>query len=177
MTTEPSKELCYPFADRTCSDPRCSCRREKLAALKATATEPSDRDRRDAEALFNEWYKNEGATDTKLIRSIARALAAARAVPDGHVRLSDGREPKVLGALPMTADGCVFTEWSEVWHPEYPLPSPVKVHWGMAKLGARFYFKSNKNPMVNEWKDVDPSLCYSTREAAEAAAAARGGER
>ena len=44
----------------------------------------------------------------KLLRSKLESAKDDRNPPPGHVRLPDGRDVRVLGELPMTADGCVL---------------------------------------------------------------------
>ncbi len=51
----------------------------------------------------------------RLCLAIAAALAAARAVPEGYVRVGT-TDHRLLGTLPMTADGCAIGEACTVWH-------------------------------------------------------------
>lgn len=79
--------------------------------------------------------------------------------PPGHVLLPDGRCVRVLGELPMTADGCVIGRNARLW---LDLPDVT------AYCGEVFC-----DPIV--WQAdgpsacVEPNQCYSTREAALAA--------
>ena len=95
-------------------------------------------------------------------KAIALALDAARAVQPGCVRLPDGREPRVLGTLPMTADGVIVIPGADpglIWN-QYqrsihaPLVCREDGKWGG-------YFGE-------QWRFVED--CYSTSAAAEAAA-------
>lgn len=52
----------------------------------------------------------EAAQETSMTADEYRKDIAKAYIPEGHVMLSDGRVVKVLGTLPMTADGC----WSDV---------------------------------------------------------------
>jgi hypothetical protein len=104
-----------------------------------------------------------------LINGIAKALRAARRVPDGHVREGDV-DRKVLGTLPKTADGCVVgiatIDTSKkcdcckgdipsgvLWHPEF-LDRPAELHGDFVFVGCT---------------DKPHGQFYSTRTAAEAA--------
>lgn len=88
---------------------------------------------------------------------IAEAIQAERDVrpPKGHILTDDGVVRKVLGTLPITADGCVVGD------------------------GARVYYEVigqfSGEPIICEWDvtgagdDIKVDTYYSTREAAEAA--------
>ncbi len=81
-------------------------------------------------------------------------------VPKGHVKLDDQRVVKVLGTLPMTADGCVLggsvTVYAHYCGDILDGYSP--------KQTCRFYDDGSVS-----W--VESSVCYSTRESALAAQA------
>lgn len=131
-----------------------------VSCVNATVTKPSDRDRREAAAAIIEWRetrpRDEAAADALLEEIFARALAARSAVPDGHVRLPDGREVKVLGDIILTADGMLPGNNAVLW---------LKPRGDFPQDGAR--------RRVNSCEHFQ--LLYSTKEAAESAA--RGGER
>lgn len=74
--------------------------------------------------------------------------------PDGCVRLPDGRDAKVLGTLPITADGCVIGD-------------DCKVFYDGGTVCAELF--RSANPGESDWRPFHPHKAYSTREAAEAA--------
>jgi hypothetical protein len=95
-------------------------------------------------------YVNEGPDGT-VLATAARILRECRAA--GFIT-EDGEVRKVLGTLPVTADGYVACQDCVIWHPTdgacYPVPDGLNVS---AKVygGARL---------------VPTNDCYSTREAA-----------
>lgn len=102
-----------------------------------------------------------------------RDEAATSGVKDGHVRLPDGREVKVLGTLPMTVDGAIIGAGADVrvfWSRD-DLADKEWEGWPVASVGAGH---SESNHFI--WADlcgngpVATNVLYSTREAAEAAA-------
>lgn len=72
--------------------------REKAEALAAQLFGMSDR------KMLHEYYESEIVT-----------LTSALTVPEGCVRTADGVDRKVLGTLPMTADGCVVGRDATFW--------------------------------------------------------------
>ena len=88
--------------------------------------------------------------ETEAARLLRECCAAGFITDAGEVR-------KVLGTLPVTADGCIACQDSVIWHPTdgacYPVPDGLNVS---AKVygGARL---------------VPTNECFKTREAAEAA--------
>lgn len=67
--------------------------------------------RKKASDIYMRWATNEGRRTEHLIESIAQALA----VPAGCVRDENGVDRKVLGTLPLTADGAVIGRGAEVY--------------------------------------------------------------
>lgn len=119
-------------------------------------------------------YIGVAATDEEA-RKFATELNASKLPPPGHVLLPDGRCVKVLGTLPMTADGCVVgiddsdepnlcercnqdAPRGVLWHPEY-LDRPAELHGDFVFVGCT---------------DAKHKAFYSTRAAATAAQAASG---
>ena len=99
--------------------------------------------------LASEVYEQvNGHHPREALDAIRDALLSAHRVPEGCVRLPDGREVKVLGELPMTADGCVIA------HNNIPV-------WHIDKTG---------QAMCLSYRHINEALAwYSTRAAAEAA--------
>lgn len=99
------------------------------------------------------------------LHAIATALREAARVPEGCVRDDKGVDRKVLGTLPVTADGAVVMVGQMVWPP---------------RRGSAFTLLSNRTIAIavpngdGQWRDMTVGECYSTREAAQAALAARG---
>lgn len=94
-------------------------------------------------------------------------LINALTVPDGHVRLPSGEDVKVLGTLPMTADGCVVGNKAYLWN---VVPGskgrdddkPMRVCY-------------KQSPIMDPDEYTDgPMEMYSTRAAAESARAGGG---
>lgn len=97
--------------------------------------------------------------------AIADALRAAATVPEGYVRVGM-EDRRLLGTLPMTADGCVAGDEATVW-----IDLPEKTWYrGKAYTSTMVWQTDGPSACVNVWD------CYSTREAAEAARE-KGGER
>lgn len=103
---------------------------------------------------FNVWHNR--LHDQKL-RLVGTGREAKISAPEGHVLTDDGVVRKVLGSLPVTADGCVVGvendhHCADLWHLD---DMPVFVR--------------------PEWKSFPGfSKCYSTRTAAESAHEAAG---
>lgn len=120
---------------------------------------------RDAKDIAREMYKDlEGTGEEMSIDYIAAAIQAERDAanpPAGHVKLSGGRVVKVLGSLPMTADGCVIGRGAELWPKS---GDPEKRVWSCRHI----YAFDDKGHYVG---DVDGAMGprYSTPEAAESA--------
>lgn len=133
------------------------------------------------------------------VREIAAAVRNAEergkviALPEGHVAVREGGKVvvrKVLGTLPVTADGVVVEKGADVFHPGEP--GVLEVMRGLHDwrdtvkalnesghatkddsdlpewIGYRSYYEHDTG--YSEEAAYPLSLCYSTREAAEAAA-------
>lgn len=101
--------------------------------------------------LFPGTAENIGPAAMRVLAdSIDIALSEVK-VKEGHVRLPDGREPMVLGTLPMTADGCVAGSGARVWGGREDLPPIAR------EVAVVTDCERGRWPV--EW-------CYSTREAA-----------
>ena len=92
------------------------------------------------------------------------------APPSGHILTPDGVVRKVLGELPLTADGCVATINGTFYTPPDGDPDGIcgMAAWadGHAPIGKRVGFPVSYIGADRFWNSND---CYSTREAAEAA--------
>lgn len=106
------------------------------------------------------------------VESIAAAIQAERDVrpPKGHIVTDDGVVRKVLGTLPMTADGCVATINGTFYTPQDGDPDGIcgMAAWAEnnAPVGRRLGFCVS---YVGSYRTWNSNECYSTREAAEAA--------
>lgn len=98
----------------------------------------------------------------RLAELIAAALRAAATVPEGYVRTGT-TDHKLLGTLPMTADRCVIGDWAT----PFVLHLSGDVHQGTTRTIT--YSWTDTTPGRRENRPYDGSLCFSTREAAEAA--------
>ena len=107
-----------------------------------------------------------GQSDVPLVawlaRDIATALRDAARVPEGCVRTADGVDRKVLGTLPITADGCVPGLGASVSWPGYGEEYVYDGHVRYSLVWAASIPVESSTPVRD---------CYSTREAAEAALA------
>lgn len=95
-----------------------------------------------------------------LPESLATALRDAARVPEGCVRTADGVDRKVLGTLPLTADGCVVMPGEMVYVPDYAFAWTLQPEQTVAVA---------TQDSDGYWRDMVVGECYSTREAAEAA--------
>jgi hypothetical protein len=68
-------------------------------------TTPSDAARLKAEEVVSQYWSK--SDDSGLRRHTVDAIAIALTIPAGHVRTPDGVDRKVLGTLPVTADGVI----------------------------------------------------------------------
>jgi len=132
-------------------------------------TEPSDRAREKARELLSGTHFSNPVDYMHLRDEIAAALDAAYRVPEGHVR-EGVTDRKVLGVLPITADGVIVGLGCEVW------VRPGEVTSGAWHFNdASFYFLENQVCVRNAWSEegmsATVSSCYSTRAAAEEARA------
>lgn len=109
----------------------------------------------------------------KIIAAALREAVAEVTPPKGHVLTDDGKVRKVLGTLPMTADGCVAIPCvSKVYHPNHPHRSlDVGTSWDgvVGKTST-----PGKDHDGLDWWEYAIGDCHSTLAAAnEAAEAAR----
>lgn len=105
-----------------------------------------------------------------LTRAIAAAIHEASKAPPGHI-LDGGVVRKVLGTLPITADGCVITDENTCSLVNIKGEKLDAIGHGMAWGPVTFCVDTGERCRVA----YSFSECYSTREAAEAARA-KGGE-
>lgn len=96
------------------------------------------------------------------------SLRAAAAVPAGCVRDDKGVVRKVLGTLPVTGDGCVVAPNGYVWVMPPHCANPAGFGFRVMDISSSFFATPERDI---RWQD-----CYSTREAAQAALAAREGK-
>jgi hypothetical protein len=109
--------------------------------------------------LFEDHLHRSDIGPHETTRAITEMVRKHATPPPGCVRTHEGRDVRVLGELPMTADGCVATHSKFLYHPDsgpcymvpdgHDRPSAAKV-FGGAIL-------------------VSVSECYSSEQAAEAA--------
>lgn len=95
-----------------------------------------------------------------IVRQLSAELTRRMTPPEGHVRLPDGKDVKVLGTLPMTADGVVVGEGASplwIWTDDDGLQND-----GTSRLH------------LDHYDDYPVEYAYSTHEAAEAARAKEG---
>ena len=91
--------------------------------------------------------------DVDLVAPKSEVVATLRAkAPPGHIIDDAGEVRRVLGTLPLTKDGCVVGVESQVWFSAY----------GGTEILSSIIHDSRKG-----W--LQSPVCYSTREAAEAA--------
>ena len=104
------------------------------------------------------WLQGEPAR----IADIAAAIDEARTVPDGHIR-EGVTDRKVLGTLPVTADGCVVGTDAVLHHPDAEGPS--------FEINYEPFFDvidlSQEGDQIGGTRPVGE--CYSTEAAAEEA--------
>lgn len=94
---------------------------------------------------------------------VAIALAASRPAP-GYLRASEGADMRLLGTLPVTADGCVVGIGAELW-------CNAEEH-GVFQWGSPPWVETSDAGWVfidRDGADVAPQFMYSTRTAAESA--------
>lgn len=99
------------------------------------------------------------------VDAITAALRAAAKVGEGYVRDDKGVERKVLGTLPLTADGCVVGNHTRLWVNDVGCVTSLPVD----------------NIGCSERDGADEAFweageCYSTPEAAQAAAERKNDE-
>lgn len=95
-----------------------------------------------------------------LAECVAQALSAAATAPAGNVIDDKGVVRRVLGTLPVTADGCVIGQHADVWFTDDDgVIRNAEVTPPVADSGESSYFLYGHD-------------CYSTRESAEQSARA-----
>ncbi len=109
--------------------------------------------------------------------AIASAIRSVATPPEGCVRDDKGVDRKVLGTLPLTADGCVVANGAQVFaigedHGDCGLGGPIRI----AHVG-NIFAHNDEIMAVDRWPREWPiENVYSTREAALAAHRAASGE-
>ena len=107
-------------------------------------------------AAQNENIKIPLVLSDGLYLDVKAALLAASRPREGFIRTHEGEDLRVLGTLPVTADGCVAGDGAKLWTTE-------GAEW-------KVYTFASEDPAPIEF---DPSCgtdeLYSTREAASAA--------
>lgn len=118
---------------------------------------------RTVEAIRSSWdcKTSSVAEDVHSLLEIIDTLAASKP-PKGHIIDDTGTVRKVLGTLPLTADGCVIGPvegtYARVWNNDQWSNNAELYIRDDGRWGAMF------GP---QWRPLE--CCYSTREAAEAA--------
>ena len=110
-----------------------------------------------------------------LIDSISEALLSASRPPAGFVRDAEGVDRRVLGTLPVTADGVVVLPGSKVW-PRADLfvcNVPENTDWTVEEEAGVVALSLRAECDIEDW---DVTKCYSTPEAARTAAEAAAGK-
>lgn len=137
---------------------------------------PTEADLAKAEQLYQEWLNYGTNSYTQQVDSIARALAAARIAPPGHV---------------IDDQGCVRKVDTTGWNPadtDESVPLPVYADGELWMMGEEAYTISGDGEVVEfytydhpprwtasgwvvPWGDgeIELNKCYSNRESAEAA--------
>lgn len=93
-------------------------------------------------------------------------------VPAGHVKLDDGRVVKVLGELPITADGCLAEYGRVYWcwcHVPIFTGLPTPSSWRIDVVEKTLESCDPDEDYEGSYTKY-PASCFSTREAAERAA-------
>lgn len=122
-----------------------------------------------AEALYDELDRGEFDENVPVAElrawAVGKMAAAllARAVPEGCVRLPDGRDVRVLGTLPMTKDGCVMGDWASVY------VRLGEFATGVGPVRSMAYVWTPVGDGRNERRGYPSDECYADRSAAEAA--------
>lgn len=93
------------------------------------------------------------------------AALDAKLPPPGHIITDDGTVRKVLGTLPVTADGRVLGDWASVF--VHQLNGDIGA--GCTRTTTYSWTATTPGRAVNQ--PYAANTCYSTREAAEAARA------
>jgi len=106
-------------------------------------------DEQTATEIMRTFYDDDGPS---MHAAIVRALQAAHKPPPGHIIDDAGVVRKVLGTLPVTADGCVVGVGAQVWFIAY---GGTEILWAIIHDSRKGWLQS--------------PVCYSTAKAAEAA--------
>jgi hypothetical protein len=114
------------------------------------------------------WERLQDAITTAL-----DAKDAAARPPAGHIMESDGTVRKVLGTLPVTADGAVAAAPARVYEPYTCAELIINKH--ITTPGFPVIVVMDGVHRVQRYDPIPIGCCYSTREAAEAAQRAAGG--
>jgi len=94
----------------------------------------------------------------ELKKTVAAALLAASRPGEGMIRTHEGKDLRLLGTLPVTADGCVAGEGARLW-----LNNPkITAYKGPVTCG-----------MVT-WQSDGPAACVETTACYSSASAAKG---
>ena len=110
--------------------------------------------------------ENMDANDVDLVAPTPRVVATLRAkAPPGHIIDDAGEVRRVDGRLPILADGVVAEYGNSYWYWDTinTIHQPTKYGWT-----ERVLVSCDPHDAEYSWT-TDPGLCYSTREAAEAA--------
>lgn len=112
-------------------------------------------------------------TSNYAVDLIATALLTAHRVPDGCVRMPDGREVKVSGDINsmLTADGVLIVDPSEVWWWD----GNTLVH-GAAGMDHAICFHDPHDPSIEFIPNCGISGLFASKETAESARREGGGE-
>ena len=132
-----------------------------------------DRAREVLSELVQHIEEDDGVVTThaECLRIMERALTASRKAPEGCVIDDTGTVRKVLGTLPITADGCVVMPGGFVWLMPPHCANPAGFGFRVLEIGdAGFINTKPRTETDARWSD-----CYSTRAAAEAAKGASDG--
>lgn len=123
--------------------------------------------RAEAERIINSCWKGpptRGHYDRDaLLNAIAQALLAAHRPGEGCVIDDKGVERKVLGTLPLTADGCVIGDWATT----FVRHLNEEIHQGTTRTVT--YSWTTTTPGRKENLPYAADMCHSTRESASAA--------
>lgn len=111
-------------------------------------------DEQTATEIMRTFYDDDGPS---MHAAIVRALQAARTPPPGHIIDDAGVVRKVMGTLPMTADGCVVGDAAHLWTNNAGEVNALRAD----AIGATEFGEDGDF--------YEAAECYSTREAAEAA--------
>jgi hypothetical protein len=127
-----------------------------------------------AEALDAYHLAQSVRADTRTPRNVAPLVErnGKLCAPQGCVLDDEGVVRKVLGTLPVTADGCVAeygrTYWCLSHVPIFDGSGPGASSWRIDIVEKTLESTEPSEEYTGDWTSYPPS-CFSTREAAEAA--------